>query len=50
MKTRYLIMFFLGGVIGIGLFFNIGYIIFIIGAAGTLLVYLIGALVVWLVM
>lgn len=50
MKMCYLIMFFLGGVIGIGLFFNIGYIIFIIGVVGMLLVYLIGVLVVWLVM
>ncbi len=32
------------------LFFNTGYIISTTGAAGTLLAYLIGALVVWLVM
>lgn len=50
MKMCYLIMLLFGGVIGIGLFFNIGYIIFIIGVVGMLLVYLIGVLVVWLVM
>ena len=49
MKTRHLIMLSLGGVIGTGLFFNTGYIISTTGAAGTLLAYLIGALVVWLV-
>ncbi|MDU4315094.1 MAG: amino acid permease, partial [Klebsiella michiganensis] len=49
-KTRHLIMLSLGGVIGTGLFFNTGYIISTTGAAGTLLAYLIGALVVWLVM
>ncbi|STV20943.1 S-methylmethionine permease [Klebsiella pneumoniae] len=43
-------MLSLGGVIGTGLFFNTGYIISTTGAAGTLLAYLIGALVVWLVM
>ncbi|WOZ75851.1 S-methylmethionine permease [Kosakonia sacchari] len=50
MKIRHLIMLSLGGVIGTGLFFNTGYIISTTGAAGTLLAYLIGALVVWLVM
>jgi len=50
MKTRHLIMLSLGGVIGTGLFFNTGYIISTTGAAGTMLAYLIGALVVWLVM
>lgn len=50
MKTRHLVMLSLGGVIGTGLFFNTGYIISTTGAAGTLLAYLIGALVVWLVM
>ncbi|UMX90419.1 hypothetical protein MJ579_06275 [Klebsiella pneumoniae] len=43
-------MLSLGGVIGTGLFFNTGYIISTTSAAGTLLAYLIGALVVWLVM
>lgn len=50
MKPRHLIMLSLGGVIGTGLFFNTGYIISTTGAAGTLLAYAIGALVVWLVM
>lgn len=50
MKTRHLVMLSLGGVIGTGLFFNTGYIISTTGAAGTLLAYLIGALVVWMVM
>lgn len=50
MKTRHLVMLSLGGVIGTGLFFNTSYIISTTGAAGTLLAYLIGALVVWLVM
>lgn len=50
MKTRHLIMLSLGGVIGTGLFFNTGYIISTTGAPGTLLAYMIGALVVWLVM
>ncbi len=50
MKSRHLVMLSLGGVIGTGLFFNTGYIISSTGAAGTLLAYLIGALVVWLVM
>ena len=43
-------MLSLGGVIGTGLFFNTGYIISTTGALGTLLAYLIGALVVYLVM
>lgn len=50
MKTRHLVMLSLGGAIGTGLFFNTGYIISTTGAAGTLLAYLIGALVVYLVM
>ena len=50
MKARHLIMLSLGGVIGTGLFFNTGYIISTTGAAGTLLAYLIGAVVVYLVM
>lgn len=50
MKTRHLVMLSLGGVIGTGLFFNTGYIISTTGALGTLLAYLIGALVVYLVM
>lgn len=50
MQTRHLVMLSLGGVIGTGLFFNTGYIISTTGAAGTVLAYLLGALVVWLVM
>ncbi|OCG38329.1 amino acid transporter [Gilliamella sp. Fer2-1] len=50
MKTRHLIMLSLGGVIGTGLFFNTGYIIATAGAIGTIIAYLIGALVVYLVM
>lgn len=50
MKTRHLVMLSLGGVIGTGLFFNTGYIISEAGPAGTVLAYLIGALVVYLVM
>lgn len=50
MKARHLVMLSLGGVIGTGLFFNTGYIISTTGAAGTLLAYFIGAVVVWLVM
>ncbi len=50
MQTRHLVMLSLGGVIGTGLFFNTGYIISTTGAAGTVLAYLIGAIVVWLVM
>lgn len=50
MKARHLVMLSLGGVIGTGLFFNTGYIISTTGAPGTLLAYLIGALVVYLVM
>lgn len=50
MKARHLVMLSLGGVIGTGLFFNTGYIISTTGALGTLLAYLIGAVVVYLVM
>lgn len=50
MKARHLVMLSLGGVIGTGLFFNTGYIISTTGALGTLLAYLIGAIVVYLVM
>ena len=50
MKARHLVMLSLGGVIGTGLFFNTGYIISTTGALGTLLAYMIGALVVYLVM
>ncbi|MCF5919142.1 S-methylmethionine permease, partial [Xanthomonas perforans] len=50
MQVRHLVMLSLGGVIGTGLFFNTGYIIASTGALGTVLAYLIGALVVYLVM
>ena len=50
MKARHLIMLSLGGVIGTGLFFNTGFVIGETGAFGTVVAYLIGALVVYLVM
>ncbi|MFW0779284.1 S-methylmethionine permease [Rossellomorea marisflavi] len=50
MKTRHLIMLSLGGVIGTGLFLSSGYTIHQAGPFGTILSYLIGAIVVYLVM
>lgn len=50
MKTRHLIMLSLGGVIGTGFILQYRVHHLTTGAAGTLLAYLIGALVVWLVM
>ncbi|WP_082235327.1 S-methylmethionine permease [Halobacillus massiliensis] len=50
MKTRHLVMLSLGGVIGTGLFLSSGYTIQQAGPFGTVLAYLIGALVVYLVM
>ncbi|WP_027954932.1 S-methylmethionine permease [Halobacillus kuroshimensis] len=50
MKTRHLLMLSLGGVIGTGLFLSSGYTIQQAGPFGTILAYLIGALVVYLVM
>jgi S-methylmethionine transporter len=50
MKTRHLVMLSLGGVIGTGLFLSSGYTIQQAGPFGTILSYLIGALVVFLVM
>jgi S-methylmethionine transporter len=50
MKARHLIMLSLGGVIGTGLFLSTGYTIQQAGPFGTILSYLIGALVVYLVM
>ncbi|MGC4378379.1 S-methylmethionine permease [Fictibacillus sp. Mic-4] len=50
MKTRHLVMLSLGGVIGTGLFLSSGYTIQQAGPFGTILSYLIGALVVYLVM
>lgn len=50
MRTRHLIMLSLGGVIGPGLFNSSGHVIAQAGPFGTILAYLIGALVVYLVM
>jgi len=50
MQTRHLVMLSLGGVIGTGLFLSSGYTIQQAGPVGTILAYLIGALVVYLVM
>ncbi|MFL6517992.1 MAG: S-methylmethionine permease, partial [Bacillus sp. (in: firmicutes)] len=50
MQTRHLVMLSLGGVIGTGLFLSSGYTIQQAGPFGTILSYLIGALVVYLVM
>ncbi|WP_160725182.1 S-methylmethionine permease [Bacillus sp. USDA818B3_A] len=50
MHARHLIMLSLGGVIGTGLFLSTGYTIQQAGPFGTILSYLIGALVVYLVM
>ncbi|MDN4527155.1 S-methylmethionine permease [Fictibacillus fluitans] len=50
MKARHLVMLSLGGVIGTGLFLSTGYTIQQAGPFGTILSYLVGALVVYLVM
>lgn len=50
MKSCYLFMIFFGGVIGMGLFFNLGYIISVVGFGGIFFVYLIGGLIMYLVM
>ncbi|MBZ5749582.1 S-methylmethionine permease [Metabacillus rhizolycopersici] len=50
MQARHLVMIALGGVIGTGLFLSSGYTIQQAGPFGTILSYLIGALVVYLVM
>ena len=50
MKTRHLIMLSLGGVIGTGLFNSTGHVIGQTGPFGTILAYLIGSVVVYLVM
>ncbi|TDL31931.1 S-methylmethionine permease [Jeotgalibacillus sp. S-D1] len=50
MKTRHLVMLSLGGVIGTGLFLSSGYTIQQAGPVGTIISYLIGAMVVYLVM
>ncbi|MCC9022954.1 amino acid permease [Bacillus nakamurai] len=50
MKSRHLFMLSLGGVIGTGLFLSSGYTIHQAGPAGTILAYLSGAGIVYLVM
>ncbi|WP_347548284.1 S-methylmethionine permease [Pseudalkalibacillus hwajinpoensis] len=50
MKSRHVVMLSLGGVIGTGLFLSSGYTIQQAGPVGTILSYLVGALVVYLVM
>lgn len=50
MKSRHLFMLSLGGVIGTGLFLSSGYTIQQAGPAGTILAYLVGAGIVYLVM
>lgn len=50
MQSRHLVMLSLGGVIGTGLFLSTGYTIQQAGPFGTILSYLVGALVVYLVM
>ncbi|MFJ5965769.1 S-methylmethionine permease [Bacillus sp. NPDC093026] len=50
MTSRHLFMLSLGGVIGTGLFLSSGYTINQAGPAGTILAYLVGALIVYLVM
>lgn len=50
MTSRHLFMLSLGGVIGTGLFLSSEYTIHQAGPAGTILAYLVGALIVYLVM
>ncbi|MFT8320240.1 MAG: amino acid permease [Bacillus sp. (in: firmicutes)] len=50
MKSRHLFMISLGGVIGTGLFLSSGYTINQAGPIGTILAYLLGAVIVYLVM
>lgn len=50
MKSRHLFMISLGGVIGTGLFLSSGYTINQAGPVGTLLAYLVGSVIVYLVM
>lgn len=50
MQLRHLIMLSLGGVLGSGLFFGTGHVIANVGAFGTVLAYLIGAFMVYLIM
>lgn len=50
MKSRHLFMISLGGVIGTGLFLSSGYTINQAGPGGTILAYLVGGLIMYLVM
>lgn len=50
MKSRHLMMLSLGGVIGTGLFLNVGYTINQAGPGGALIGYLIGGLILYMVM
>ncbi|MBO0586735.1 amino acid permease [Sporosarcina sp. E16_8] len=50
MKSRHLFMLSLGGVIGTGLFLNVGYTINQAGAGGAMIGYLIGGLILYMVM
>ena len=50
MTSRQVLMISLGGVIGTGLFLSSGYTIHEAGPVGTILAYLIGAVIVYLVM
>lgn len=50
MTSRHLLMISLGGVIGTGLFLSSGYTIHQAGPVGTIIAYLIGAVIVYLVM
>lgn len=50
MESRHLLMISLGGVIGTGLFLSSGYTIHQAGPIGTILAYVLGAIIVYLVM
>ncbi|MCG3087053.1 amino acid permease [Sporosarcina cyprini] len=50
MKSRHLLMLSLGGVIGTGLFLNVGYTINQAGPGGAIIGYLIGGLILYMVM
>ncbi len=50
METRHIRMISLGGVIGTGLFLSSGYTIHEAGPLGTVIAYLVGALIVFAVM
>lgn len=50
MKLCYLFMILLGGVIGIGFFLGIGFIINQVGLFGVVLFYLVGGFIMFLIM